>query len=343
LLVGPVPPPLGGASVLFRQLILELEDIPNLNVTVINTYNDALLKAPRLVSVFGRFTLVMVRVMYHLSRVDCVGIHVSKRGFNLFAPSMYILCKLFGKRIILRKFGGDLIDTYKCSSGFGKALIRTVFNSDLVLLETKAQVEYFKTQFVNANIKWYPNSRPLKFELETRKSDFMSRVVFVGHVKPSKGVREIVQAANNLELHLDIFGPISGGITEADFFGINVEYKGVLEAEDVCSILSNYDALVLPTYYEGEGYPGVILEAYSVGLPVISTHWKDIAELVEDGVSGILVKPKDALDLEEKMRALIDNPEMYRMLRVGAKKRAEVFSSITMTEIYAEWCTNSAE
>ena len=48
---------------------------------------------------------------------------------------------------------------------------------------------------------------------------------------------------------------------------------------------------MLPTFYEGEGYPGAIIEAFSLGLPVISTHWKAIPEIVKDQQTGILIEP----------------------------------------------------
>ena len=57
--------------------------------------------------------------------------------------------------------------------------------------------------------------------------------------------------------------------------------------------MSEYNILILPTYWIGEGYPGIIIEAQSIGMPVISTLWGAIPELIEDHVNGILVPIKD--------------------------------------------------
>ena len=59
---------------------------------------------------------------------------------------------------------------------------------------------------------------------------------------------------------------------------------------------AEYDVLVLPTFWKGEGYPGVIIEAFSVGLPVVATNLPGISEMI-DSQSGILVPPHSASTL----------------------------------------------
>ena len=51
--------------------------------------------------------------------------------------------------------------------------------------------------------------------------------------------------------------------------------------------------MILPTYHVGEGYPGIIIEAFSIGMPVISTYWNSIPELISHNKNGLLVPIKD--------------------------------------------------
>ena len=69
-----------------------------------------------------------------------------------------------------------------------------------------------------------------------------------------------------------------------------------------------------------EGIPVVIMKAMALGLPIISTDHGGIPELVEDGVSGFLVKERDVDSLTTRLSYLIDNPEIWpAMGRVGRK------------------------
>ena len=114
----------------------------------------------------------------------------------------------------------------------------------------------------------------------------------------------MIEAAKQLDdsYTIDIYGPI----TEPELSYLKDEpcYKGILKgAEVVMKTLSTYDVVVLPTYYEGEGYPGVIVEAYSLSMPVISTNWQAIPEIIEDGDTGLLIKPHSIDSLVEAINS----------------------------------------
>ena len=69
-----------------------------------------------------------------------------------------------------------------------------------------------------------------------------------------------------------------------------------------------------------EGIPGVIMEAFATGLPVVSTEHAGIPEIVRDGASGFLVPEKDVDALIQKLEILIQQPQLrYAMGRTGRK------------------------
>jgi glycosyltransferase involved in cell wall biosynthesis len=192
------------------------------------------------------------------------------------------------------------------------------------------------------NVAWYANSRPMP-ELPMGRSDGSGcrRFVFLGQVHRGKGVRELVEAGERLPegVTVDIYGPLDFDIQESEFNGRDrVTYRGPVDPDDVHGVLSKYGVLVLPSYHHGEGYPGVILEAYAAGLPVVSTRWRAIPELVDDGVTGLLVEPRDAGALCGAMLSLVDGAELYARLREGVRRTREQFSDEVWHERFLEYC-----
>lgn len=91
----------------------------------------------------------------------------------------------------------------------------------------------------------------------------------------------------------------------------SIEFPG--EVKDVLPFLKEAKVFVLPTYYR-EGLPRTILEAMAMGRPVITTDWPGCRDAVEDGVNGLLVKPKDIKNLLEKIIYMIENPEITNQM-----------------------------
>jgi glycosyltransferase involved in cell wall biosynthesis len=107
--------------------------------------------------------------------------------------------------------------------------------------------------------------------------------------------------------------------------------------DDVPDILAAADVFVLPSRYEG--FPGAVIEAMALGLPVVASHLPTLEELVEDGRSGLLILPGDPKRLAEAISHVLDDPTRRR--RLGARGR-ELFlerfavetSSRRMLELY---------
>lgn len=84
-----------------------------------------------------------------------------------------------------------------------------------------------------------------------------------------------------------------------------IEYPGVVR--NVIPILEKARFFILPTYYR-EGLPRTILEAMSMGKPIITTDWNGCRDAVKDKVNGFLITPKSSEELADKMKYLLDHP-----------------------------------
>jgi glycosyltransferase involved in cell wall biosynthesis len=343
LLIGSLPPPIGGTSVSFRQLADELAREPGLLIEVVDTMRHGGRGALATIAWAARTALGCLSA---IRRADVVTFHASTPGTAWVAPVLLAACRAFRRPFLLREFGGSLDAEYQELPILARRGVALAFRADRVLLQTQALVHYFAGEFPNACLTWYANSRPLAEgtggpDLAPRDG---ARFVFVGHVKASKGLREILAAADRLpDCRVDVYGPFHDGFSERDLAGHpRVRYRGELPPPAVVSTLRRYTALLLPTWHFGEGYPGVILEAYAAGRPVIASRWRAIPEIVEDGVSGLLVEPHSADDLLRAMRELATDRAKVARLAEGAQRAAEQFASKRWTAVFARICRELA-
>jgi glycosyltransferase involved in cell wall biosynthesis len=98
-----------------------------------------------------------------------------------------------------------------------------------------------------------------------------------------------------------------------------IEYHGV--SSDVKIDIDKVDCVVLPSYYR-EGVPHALLESAAIGRPIITTDSVGCRETVDDKISGYLCRPKDAVDLAEKMTLLLklDHKQRVSMGKCGREK-----------------------
>lgn len=335
LIVGSLPPPIGGTTILLEQLVGTLVKRRGVVTEVVNT---SAIRGRSLVGV-ARALMAAFRILLAATRADVISSHVHLSSLHLTVLPAFVASRLFGKPLMVRLFGGKSLRGIRGTRG---AAVRWVVSRvDLFLVETKRLVEEARADGM-ANCRWFSNSRPAgdvpPLDREGRSS--CRRFVFVSHVRPTKGIGEIIEAAEGLDtdVTVDVYGPFMDGLSTETFAGLSrVFYRGVAEPGEVPGILAEHDALLLPTYHAGEGYPGIVIESFSVGVPVVCTRWRALPEIVDE-TCGILVEPRDAASLREAMRKLVTDDRLFADLRAGAEERAAQFSSDYWAERFVEHC-----
>lgn len=97
--------------------------------------------------------------------------------------------------------------------------------------------------------------------------------------------------------------------------------------EDVKSLLQQCHIFAFPSYYM-EGLPKSLIEACAIGRPIVTTHNIGCKDVVTDGVNGYLVPVKDSKSLAEKIKQLIDHPDLRLQMGLAARKVAEQHFSL---------------
>lgn len=160
-------------------------------------------------------------------------------------------------------------------------------------------------------------------------------LLFVGRLAAVKGVPVLFEAMAlalnsrpDLRLTLIGDGPERAALeAEAMPLGDAVRFVGYQSQDAVALALKHTDALVLPSF--AEGVPVVLMEAMAAGLPVIATRIAGIPELVQDGISGLLVPPGDADALAAAIVAALADPVKRAVM--GAAGRAKVTADFNIT------------
>ncbi len=305
LLVGPrARNGLGGATILFENQVkfFLLRDIGH---EVIDTH--------RCTYPLWNLLRILLVLLWYLPHANIIVVNVSQRGTKYLFPAIFCIARLFRRKVIYRVFGGSLVGEYRSYGRLQRLLFeRTNLKADLFAVETKAISRFFER--FRRDVYWFPNCR-FSAEGPTKgRRRYAYRFVFIGQIKESKGVGIILEALKTLpeKYTVDLYGPVTDS-TYCDI-GASPNYQGVIRPEELNDVLNLYDVLVLPSHYEGEGYPGVIIEAFSMGIPVITTKWSAIPELVVDGETGYLIDIRSSDQLIAAMYKInsVNYPDMSR-------------------------------
>lgn len=157
-------------------------------------------------------------------------------------------------------------------------------------------------------------------------------ILYAGAIDPFKGVRVLLDAYEAMRhrgnVRLVIAGYSLGD--EEDFLkaevarrGIpNVEFPGFQHGEDLVALYRNARCVVMPTLWY-ENMPNVVLETMAYGKPVVGSDLGGVAEVIEDGVDGLLFEPGSARALSEQLDRLATDDDFVRSLGTAARAKVE--------------------
>jgi glycosyltransferase involved in cell wall biosynthesis len=169
---------------------------------------------------------------------------------------------------------------------------------------------------------------PLVGSEKLTDDDFV--IVSVGSLVENKGHHILIEAVHMLCPERPAFrvliagdGPQRSVLQDyVDRCGLSATVVFVGVVKDVRQVLRAADIFVLPTVYR-EGLSLAVLEAMQHGLPVIASRVGGVPELVDDGVTGILVTPNDPRILARAIRTLADDKKLRCQMGESGKKKVD--------------------
>lgn len=155
-------------------------------------------------------------------------------------------------------------------------------------------------------------------------------VLFAGRLIWSKGIIDFIEAARIVKNAKFVVAgtPDPGNPASVDISFLNkwqednlIEYRGHVAAMPY--LIKESYVVVLPSYY-GEGLPKILMEAAASGRPIVTTDHPGCREAVINGVTGLLVPPRDPCSLARAIQYLIDNFDICQNMALEARTFAEV-------------------
>lgn len=148
-------------------------------------------------------------------------------------------------------------------------------------------------------------------------------VAFLGRLSKEKGIGTLIQAAAMMpDTQFIAAGSATDYFTELEKPS-NFVYLGKIDREEAASFLRNAAVMVFPSEWY-EGFPISILESLSQGTPVLCSDIGALPEINDLNASGLVFKPKEAIDLSVKLKGILNNRSLLKTLSLKAIVKAKI-------------------
>lgn len=343
-----LPPPVHGAAMM-GQFVKESKFINSefdgtyLNLGTSSTIDDigknGLKKLFRYVCII--FQAFRLRFSH---RPDLIYMTIAAKGAGFYKDALLVLLlKLFSKRFVFH-FHNKGVATNQ-DKFLDNWLYRRVFRGSHVILLSEHLYTDIQKFVPPTHVHFCPNGiEEIHFpESNSAKSKF--EFLIIGNLAESKGILDAINAfevlkAAQYEFHCTIIGG-EGKMSANELISYidsknlinNISYVGKQFDSAKAQFLSNSNVLIHPSHEEC--FPLVLLEAMNAGKPVISTYEGGIPDIVENNVTGFLIKKKDTSALINCMEILISQPEILK--EMGSKAKEKFLHSFTIAHFESKF------
>ena len=304
--------------------------------TVTDSRGPWFLGTSRKKSIISAFYLAACAARMGLARTKrrpaLAHINITGRGSTFRKLALVAAANIVGLRYLLHVHDYDYVADY---AGRGKrlqALVRRAFQGAerVIVLGARDKVNLQDAlELPSSKVVVLHNAVPDPNPSDARRDvDNPVRLLFLGYLSERKGVSDLLQAlASDTVSSLDWQLTMAGGGDldlyrhKAAALGLadRIVFPGWLDRPAVAEACRQTDILVLPSY--AEGLAMAVLEGLSYGLAVITTPVGAHAEVIEEGVSGLMLPPGDIPVLAAALARTITDPVLRRKLQHGARGR----------------------
>lgn len=349
LLIGPLPPPYYGQSISFEMLVAYVQK-NNSNTHVID-YSSRYDKPGRGFSLkrsFEYLYIFLLVIKYFVKNPDnsIAYLTISQSFSGFFRDFVFILLSsLFKNRIILHLKGGNYENFYYQRNLIMKKLIKyTLRKADKIVVLGRSLVSMFDFDpLLKDKIEVIHNGLP--FSLPTiKRSNNNFNILFLSNMIYSKGYFHLLEALHILNKQgLKFVANFCGDflVSPDDTENMNelqlknfflehiskyhldscVNYLGVVNGDKKNQLLANADIFVLPTNYINEGQPVSIIEAMAFETAILSTKFRSIVDMIDEGVEGLFVEYGNPQSIAMEIRKLMTNSDLLELMKSSSKKR----------------------
>ncbi len=350
LVVGQVPPPVTGQSLMIAQFLshtyagMRLVHVP--------------LEFSRTTSDIGGFSLrklfilakTLMRILHARWSTGASVLYYPPAGPNLVPVLrdlvLLLLSRPFFHRTVFHFHATGLCSLYDRLPGMLKPLFRRAYGTpDLAIFTTQATVADANMLHAKATAIVPCGAPDNAGEVRSIRVTTQPRLLFAGILCEGKGVLVLLQACSRLRLqgadfHLMCLGAFASpafqqqveSFVQQHSLAAFVSFPGVLTGEAKHQAFAGADVFCFPSHYSAESFGVVLIEAMSYALPIVATEWQGIPEVT--GERGTLLVPvHDADAVASALLLLLEAPDLRR--RMGLLNRSRYLQNFT-ADIYCD-------
>jgi glycosyltransferase involved in cell wall biosynthesis len=339
LIFAPLPPPVGGIASIVAMLHKGLAGRPDVG------FVSPIAKTIGWESSLIRPLRNFFRLAFAIKKTEIGGriLLFSSEAASFFEKTAWsILILALRRKPVVFMVSGLFPQFWEKLNSIGHKFLTFLINRKSITLvaQSESWLNYYRSIFPSADIKLASATAAQEFFSHQRTGIFSKQpqhLLFVGWIIPEKGIFDLLDAMVILvqthpDVRLRLVGPlfdkddawkqavaIRGISNQVEFLGVISDRKKLIQELDAASIF------VFPSHFEG--FPVALLEAITMGLPCVGTSVGGIPDILDNGVAGILVKPKAPQELAEALHKLIADNNLREEISTRASERAiEVYS-----------------
>lgn len=352
LAIGVLPPPFNGMSVVFENLC-QSSISQEIDLVVLNISDN------RDIASIGKLDVMNVvlafRHGYQFIRLlakhkpDIVYAPIAQGTLGYLRDALFLVpSRLLNISVIVHLHGSELQKFYNNSSILIKILVKfTLARVKRAIVLGKGLKKEFLGLVPLERVVVIPNGIMVNGAASQISQIARKRleVVYLGALKKRKGYQELIYAIPSILKKVPVVHFVfAGEICDQEYhcsivnfinsnnIGSSIEFIGVVSGDAKFSLLNEADIFCFPPI-EPEGQPLVILEAMACGLPIISTRYGAIPDLVLDEVNGFVIPPGNREQLIDKICHLATSP--VKRLEMG-RRSSELYRTQFTREKWAQ-------
>ncbi len=255
----------------------------------------------------------------------------ARNGFKVFPSVFELLNKGLNRKLHYVVVGGWLPDRLESNP----SLIPPIRKLDCVYVELEQMRDKLNALGLK-NVIYMPNFRETnalsRDELVYSTSESYRLCTF-SRILREKGIEEAIEAVRFVNntlgrtvYTLDIYGMVEPVYRErfdelVKTFEPYITYKGFIDTNESTSAIKSCFALLFPTFCEGEGFAGTIIDAFAAGVPVIATDWHYNASIVRHLIDGIVYDASKPELLGKILLDIHDKPDSINAMKLNCLER----------------------
>ncbi len=288
---------------------------------------------------------LLMRSLLCLMKCKRIVILLGENGMGFYLPFLYWTNKLFRRKIYHYVIGNELIEMV----GANPKLVKYLNALRINWFEYESGSEALRRMGLK-NVETLSNCKKLEaVELEqitpyAVKDDSYTFCTF-SRVTEKKGITDAIVAVAKINAQrgkmvarLDIYGQVDEAYRptfdeliskHSDY----VTYRGLVDSEQSVDVLRHYYALLFPTHWRGEGFPGTILDCYASALPILASDWNANKEIVVHTKTGMIYPTPEVKDLLGVIEWALDNKDEVDRMRFACRQEYEKYTPEHIAEI----------